>query len=170
MLRLLGSVLLMAGAVGVALGLIGKLTARLALLRALVQALEWVERELLFRLTPMSVLLKTLAERKESPAAPFFGAVYRGMAHLNETPLSRSWSEAAEEHLAPLTDEERAVVSGLGLILGRYDGEAQRAALGQAVETLKVCCGEAKSEKLRLGKVYGVLGVTAGMFLVVLLL
>ena len=58
----------------------------------------------------------------------------------------------------------------LGGILGRYDSEGQTQALALAREQLEQCLEAAVSERARMGKVYGALGLAAGAFLVIVLL
>ena len=58
MLRLMGAVLLVGGCGAVGFSAAGRLARRVEVLRALLGALEGMERELSFRLTPMPELLE----------------------------------------------------------------------------------------------------------------
>ena len=58
----------------------------------------------------------------------------------------------------------------MGCILGRYDSEGQTQALALARAQLEQCLEAAVSERARMGKVYGALGLAAGAFLVIVLL
>ena len=69
-----------------------------------------------------------------------------------------------------LEEEERGCLEQLGTVLGRYDGESQRQALAHALERMEGCRNQAREERKRLGKVYAMLGVAAGLFLVIFLL
>ena len=58
MLRLMGAALLVGGCGAVGFSAAGRLARRVGVLRALLGALEGMERELAFRLTPMPELLE----------------------------------------------------------------------------------------------------------------
>ncbi len=58
----------------------------------------------------------------------------------------------------------------LGSVLGRYDGESQRKAIEEGVSRLDRQIVQAGEDRRRLGRVYGALGMTAGLFLAVLLI
>ena len=58
----------------------------------------------------------------------------------------------------------------LGSVLGRYDGESQCRAIEEEVSRLGRQIVQAREDRRRLGRVYGVLGMTAGLFLAVLLI
>ncbi len=55
-------------------------------------------------------------------------------------------------------------------MLGRYDGDSQRQALERVLAELSRRRERAEEDRRRLGRVYGVLGVTAGLFLAILLI
>lgn len=170
MLKLLGSVLLAGGAATLGFSAAAQLERRVRALRTLLGALEVMEREVSFRLTPMPELLSSLAERTPCPVGSFFSHCWSGLEHLGEKRLEEIWDEALEAVPMDLDVEERQVLHELGGVLGRYDGEGQREALALARVQLGGCLVRASEERTRLGRVYGALGLAAGMFLVILLL
>lgn len=171
MLKLCGALLLMAGAAGLGFGAAAQLEARVTGLRAMVGALAQMERELSFNLTPMPELLDRLAREAQPPAALFFARCRAGMGRLGEQSMGALWREAlAEESGLLLTHEEQQTLCALGDVLGRYDGDGQRAALQNTMEEMGRFLAGAQRERDRLGRVYGVLGLGAGAMLVILLL
>ena len=58
----------------------------------------------------------------------------------------------------------------MGDVLGRYDGEGQRTALAHARAELELALEQAREDGEKRGRMYRVLGVAAGAFLVILLL
>ncbi len=70
----------------------------------------------------------------------------------------------------PLAEEERKNLEELGRMLGRYDLEGQLRSIQNAKAGLKRCLDHAVRERDRLGRVFGVLGVSSGAVLVLLLL
>ena len=170
MLKLIGAVLLAGGAAALGFSAAAQLERRVRALRELVSAVEVMERELTFRLTPMPELLSALAERTREPVSRFFACCLDGMKELGEFPLSALWENALAEVPMDLGAEEREVLRALGGVLGRYDGEGQREALELTRVQLSQCLERAAEDRTRLGRVYGALGLTAGAFLVILLL
>ena len=80
------------------------------------------------------------------------------------------WRDSLSAVPLRLTEEDQALLDRLGLVLGRYDGDSQRVALEDAAASLRSLQGEASDDRRRLGRVYGVLGMTAGLFLAILLI
>ena len=58
----------------------------------------------------------------------------------------------------------------LGEVLGRYDGDGQREALAHTRAELSRALEQAREAREKQGRMYQVLGITAGAFLVILLL
>jgi stage III sporulation protein AB len=80
------------------------------------------------------------------------------------------WREELETCPLQLTAEDRQMLEQLGSVLGRYDGESQCRAIEEEVSRLGRQIVQAREDRRRLGRVYGVLGMTAGLFLAVLLI
>lgn len=146
-----------------------ELKLRVAQLRAVLAALEEMERELRCRLTPMPELLAGLGERTPGEAGRFFARCAAGMEEL-DGPFSLLWDRALAESGLSLTEEDRRVLGELGGTLGRYDAASQCAAIGQVRSRLAGNLAAAVERRDRLGRVYGVLGLSAGAALVILLL
>lgn len=170
MLKLVGAVLLAGGAAFLGFSAAAQLERRVKALRAMLGALESLERELSFRLAPMPELLEELTRRTQPPINAFFARCLAGLDTLGEHTLSELWNESLEAVPMNLGPEERQVLRELGGILGRYDGDGQREALALSRTQLSQCLTSAVEERTRLGRVYGVLGLTAGALTVILLL
>ena len=169
MLRLLGAALLVAGCGGLGFSAAGGLARRVRVLRALVGALEGLERELSFRLPPTPELLERAAE-SPPPVGELFARCRAKLDGLGERPLSQLWREAVAETPLELEEPERRALEELGDVLGRYDGEGQRAALARTRAELSRALGLAREKQEKQGRMYQVLGLTAGAFLAILLL
>jgi len=170
MLRLLGAVLLMGGASAIGFSAAAQLRARVTCLRAFLGAVEYMERELAFRLTPVPVLFNSLAAMDITLAKGFFVRCVKGLTELGEKPLHVLWCEALEKSKLPLDDDETRTLAELGNVLGRYDGDGQREALALVHGRLARFLECAEEERNRLEKVYGALGLSAGAFLLLVLL
>lgn len=170
MIRLIGALLLAGGASLLGVLAAGRLDRRVRALQALLGALELLERELSFRLTPMPALLSTLAKRSPAPINAFFARCLAGLSALGERTLADLWEEALEKVPMDLEEEERQILRELGSVLGRYDGESQQESLGLARVRLGQCLVKAGEERSRMGRVYRVLGLAGGSLLVIVLL
>ena len=142
MIRMLGAVCLAAGPVWLGMSAAAELAHRERALGALCAGLELMERELALRLTPLPQLMEELAHRTEEPARRLFSACRRALDGLERETFAHAWRRLTDQ--LPVSPGARRELEGL------------RARAGE--------------ERLRLGKVYGALGVTAGAFLVILLL
>lgn len=86
-----------------------------------------------------------------------------------EERLETAWVGALEEAALPLTREERRTVADLGAVIGRYDVSQQRPALAAARGRLEEHLARAGEERRRLGRMWSVLGLSAGTLAVVML-
>lgn len=86
-----------------------------------------------------------------------------------EQHLEAAWSGALEASGLPLTQEERRTIAALGAVIGRYDVSQQRPALEAARSRLEEQMARAAEERGRLGRMWSVLGVSAGVLAVVML-
>ena len=170
MLKMAGAALLLAGGVGLGVLAVKRLERRVTALRSLTEALELMERELDFRLPPMKELIRETARRSAQPASEFLNVCAEKMDEWDGQPLSGLWQQAALEQLPALKPCDQETLFSVGAVLGRYDAESQRGVLSAARERLTGFLSDAVEERRRQGRVYGVLGATAGAFLVILLL
>ena len=170
MMRLVGVVLLVAGCGAVGLGAVSRLDGRVRDLRELAAGLEVLQRELGWRLAPLPEALKRAAEEAHGRASFFFSRCAQGARELNGRPFQQIWREALESCCLRLDGDDRALLGQLGMVLGRYDADSQRQAIEGVAARLDRRQVQAAEERQRLGRVYGVLGMTAGLFLVILLI
>jgi len=170
MLKLIGSVLLMGGASAMGFSAAAHLRTRVRCLRSFAAAVEYMERELSFRLTPTPALLRDLTDTAFAPANRFFAHCSGKLSELGEKPLNILWRQALEKSGLPLEQDEMRTLFELGEIIGRYDGDGQCEALSLARDRLEGFVKCALEEQYRLEKVYRALGLSSGAFLLLVLL
>lgn len=170
MIRMAGVCLLTAGCGALGLGAVGRLDNRVRDLMELSAGLDILQRELSWRLSPLPGALETAAAGTHGRAARFFAYCAQGSASLDGTPFRALWAEGLARCPLGLDREDRALLEQLGPVLGRYDGDSQRQALEGVLAGLARRQELAAEDRRRLGRVYGVLGVTAGLFLTILLI
>ena len=170
MIRLLGAALLMAGCCGLGLSAVNRLDGRVRDLRELSAGLELLQRELGWRLAPLPQALEAAAGGTHGQAARFFTFCAQESKQRAGTPFRTLWDRGLEQCPLRLNREDRILLEQLGPILGRYDGDSQRQAVENVLAGLGRRQAQAEDDRQRLGRVYGVLGLTAGLLLTLMLI
>lgn len=168
-MRLLGTLLLAGGAALLGLSAAQRTKWRVGELRMLVEGLRAMLRELSYRLAPLPELLISAGEGNCGRVKQFFFRCAQGADQLNGRTFQSVWDQALRESRMCLLSDELRCLETLGTVLGRYDSEIQRQTLQMAITRLEELCEEAQTQSVRLGKLYSVLGLTAGAFLMILL-
>ena len=170
MIRLVGAALVAGGSALLGLLAVSGLDRRVRDLAALAAGLEQMTRELDYRLAPLPELLSAAAEAAGGRAGEFFRRAAEGARRLEGRRFQDCWEDALADAGLGIESQDRAVLTGLGGVLGRYDGESQSAALREAAERLARLGDEAAERRKQSGRVYGALSLTAGAFLLILLI
>lgn len=118
---------------------------------------------------PLPRLLGELAEKCAGPARELFAACARELARTDREEFSCLWRRAVEE-CRGLGDGEKNCLFPLGETLGQCALADQKQTVAIVREQLSRLCLRAEEESLRQGRVYRVLGLSGGSFLVILLL
>lgn len=170
MMRLLGAALVVAACGSLGLAAVARLNGRVRDLGELAAGLDALQRELGWRLSPLPQALETASKAARGPAAQFFSQCAQKAGQAGDQAFQQVWREGLSAAPLWLRPEDRTLLDRLGPVLGRYDGDSQRRALEDAAAGLRSLQGEASDDCRRLGRVYGALGLTAGLFLVIILL
>lgn len=169
MIRLLGALLTAGGGAFLGLSAARRLKRRARVLRQLAGALEQMDREVAFRLTPMPRLMEQLAAWPE-PVGTLFANCRKGMEALGEQSLAEIWRRALAETDLDLEGRAAAVLDELGEVLGRFEESGLRSALARAAAELAREGELAREDGEKRGRMYQVLGLAWGGLLVILLL
>lgn len=169
MLQIVGKCLLLAGMTIMGIQHTLSLKRRVSCLHEFLMALERLERELAFALLPVDVLLGQMRSGAHGPTQHFFLSCEEQFCQRGEERLEEIWSNLLQATALPLREEDRVLLQEIGRILGRYDGDSQRLAFQRIHGRVEESIRKAKEEAERMGKVYPVLGVTAGFFFIILL-
>lgn len=158
MARALGAALVLGACAYLGLRLAGELRARVRLLGELCDRLALLRSDVVFRLLPLPEALSHAG----------FGALTARLAQKQPPPLETLWHDYFAT-LEPLAAEPRAALDALGAQLGKYDAEAQRAALDACIEALRAAQTDARALSARRGRLYSGLGLTLGLLVAVTL-
>jgi len=170
MTRLLGAALVIAGCGALGLAGVRRLDCRVRDLGELAAGLDALQRELGWRLAPLPQALEAAAKAAHGPAAQFFSQCGEKAGQPDGQTFRQVWRDSLSAAPLCLTDGDKALLDRLGQVLGRYDGDSQCLALEETAADLRQLQGDAADDRRRLGRVYGVLGMTVGLFLAILLI
>ena len=170
MMRLMGAALVVAGCGALGLRAAARLEGRVRDLGELAAGLDTLRRELGWRLSPLPDGLEAAGRALHGPAADFFAQCARPARAPDGQAFQEVWRAELDAAPLRLKPEDRALLERLGPVLGRYDGDSQRLALEEGAAGLRALQGAAADERNRLGRVYGVLGVTTGLLAAIVLL
>ena len=169
MIRVIGGALLLCGSILSGWIAAGRLDARVGTIRQMLAAIQTIRRELAFSLTSVPCMIERLETQTKGPLHLFFNRFQTALHQLGTKSMGELWNETLQKAELPIQPEERNLFATLGEVLGRYDGEGQETYFSFLTEELERCQRAAEEERNRMGKVYRVLGVTVGGFLIVLL-
>ena len=134
MLKLIGALLLAGGAGALGCSAAAQLSRRVAVLRALLGALEGMEREIAFRLTPMPELLERAAAESPPPVCTLFARCRTLLDELGERSMAELWREALQEPGKPALKQSLEIADLLQGLEGWERGSGSRRFSGYGVQ------------------------------------
>lgn len=169
MVRMIGAVLVAAGAAWMGFQAAGGLRRQVRELRRMAGGLALLEGELELNAPPLAQLLARGAARSEGAAQEVFQGCAAGLDRLDQEDFSSLWRRQVglRTELGP---EGQAVLVPLGDMLGRYTQERQRECLSAVCRRLEETADRLEAETRSRVRVYEALGLSGGAFLVILLL
>lgn len=170
MIRWAGAALLSATAAWLGLNAAIRLGKRSTDLRGMICGLSAMERAISDRGASLQEMLTDGAQVSGGPSGEFFRFCAHGVTRLEGKPFCTLWEISLKGAPLTLTPVDVQVIEALGSVLGRYDVDSQCRALRQALNRLERQLEGAEDEQERMGKVYGSLGVSAGLLLFLLFL
>ena len=145
------------------------LRTRARILNGLLTAVELMKNEISSHLTPLPEVCKLASLTAPSPLSGFFSRLSRDLQDPEAGTVQQLMRRNLDRYDLLLRAPERQTLLDLGAALGRYDVEGQLRALDLAGKRLEGFAGQAQSEQKQRAKACGVLGVCAGLALVILL-
>lgn len=169
MLRLLGTVLVAAGCAWIGFRAAAALREQERALQDMDNGLALLEQELELDGPPLPQLMDRLLPRCRGAARELFQGCQQALERLEEESLSQSWRRLVEQR-RELGPEGRQCLLSLGDTLGRCGCQEQRQAVAGVRCRLARLNARTEEERRRREKIYQLLGVSGGAFLVILLL
>lgn len=169
MLKFLGAVLTAAGCTGLGMQRAAALRSQVRALEEVIQGLILLESELDLRCESLPAMMPALAQRSVGTARTLFSACAMGLERLDERPFSQTWNNSVDA-LEQLCPRGKELLRPLGNCLGRYESAEQCRAVQGVQRQLELLRDQKWQDCCRLGKVYQVMGLAGGGFLMILLL
>lgn len=138
-------------------------------LRQLKVALQSLEAEIVYGLTPLSEACDHIARQIAEPIATLFGQFSKEL-QAGEQTANCAWEKALDAcwEDAALKSSEKEVLLQFGATLGQHDRQHQQKHIRLAIAHLEREEVEAKDEQSRYEKMLKSLGLLAGLLLVIL--
>ena len=167
MVKVIGALLVLSAAGGFGISRAVGFYRQVRLLQDFCSVLEILKCELNYTMTPLPTLCRVTAKRTSGAAAAFL--VSYAMAVEQGIPRSRAASAAMDgtKGLKLPSDAEMALLELFGT-LGRYDLDGENRLLAATSQRLKSASDRFEAEKRPLAKGYALLGLCAGVALVIL--
>ena len=167
MLRLIGCAMLLCSSTALGFGAANILKERANELADLISSLRMAELEISERKTPLQKLLGKAASETTGKVNLFFTLCESRLRKGEDDEFSKIWTEAADAAEMHISQQENMILCSVGNVLGRYDADSQCYVLKTAREELISAHEEAKELSARMGRVYRMLGLTAGSVLAI---
>jgi len=169
MLRLTGAVLTAASCAWIGFRKADALKSREQALWEMGQGLGLLAQELELDAPPLPRLMERLAARTQGCAGALFSGCCAGLERLDRESFPDLWRRLVG--LCPqLGEDGMECLAGLGETLGRCGVDAQLRAVDGVRRQLEQLARCAREDTQRLGRVYRLMGLSGGGFLVILLL
>jgi stage III sporulation protein AB len=169
MVRLLGAVLIAGAGAWIGFHAESRLRSRVRALGEMAVGLSLLEQELELDGPPLPQLMERLERRTAGSARKLFGGCRQGLERLEQEEFSALWHRLVAD-AAELGQEGQDCLYPLSHTLGHCDTREQCRTVAVVRSRLEELRGRAEVECRRQGKVYRVLGLSGGVFLVILLI
>lgn len=135
-------------------------------LAGFLEAMRFIEAELLNSARPLPELFEELSKLAKPEVRSFFIYLSEKMPHIGDESVSELWrSRIMSDRKLSLSQVQRQELCRPGLMLGRYVGQEQAAAIESCISRLEPEL-ERATETARNGfKLYTGLGLTTGLML-----
>jgi stage III sporulation protein AB len=171
MMKLIGAVLVLFAATILGFYKASLYAQRSKQIRHLIQALQRLETEIVFGLTPLEEAFLRLGNQLPKPIADFFSHAGLTLRQASGQPASEIWRQTVEQHWkwTAMKNGEKDILLGLASTLGRTDRDDQVKHLRLAVSQLQAEEFQAQDEQRRYESMWKSLGVLMGALVVILM-
>lgn len=170
-MKIIGAILIIMATTWVGFEFAKRLSERPRQLRQLKVALQSLESEIMYGLTPLAEASEHIAKQIPKPISYFFLCFSEGLKNGGASVRS-AWEESLKEtwHLTALRNGELEVMSQFGATLGQHDREHQQKQIRLTLTHLEREEGDAVEAQNRYEKMLKSLGFLTGILIVILMI
>ncbi|MEB3101451.1 stage III sporulation protein SpoIIIAB [Ferviditalea candida] len=171
MLKLMGAALVLFAGAMAGFYQSWRLASRPRQIRGLIHALQVLETEIVYALTPLPEALRKLGRKTAAPVSGLFGQIGDRLEQEQGITLQEVWEFTALDYWkqTAMKETEREIVRQLGRTLGISDREDQVKHLHLAIRELQREEMTAIDEQKRYEKMWKSLGILAGVLIVIMM-
>ncbi|MBP3952315.1 stage III sporulation protein SpoIIIAB [Bacillus suaedae] len=140
-------------------------------LRQLKVAIQSLEAEMMYGLTPLAEASENISKQLPKPVSSFFECFSKRLINKEETAYE-AWQESLKETWAQtsMLESEREVMLQFGATLGQHDRQQQQKQIKLTLSHLDREEQEARERQQRYEKMIKSLGFLSGLLIVILML
>ncbi|MFC0561626.1 stage III sporulation protein SpoIIIAB [Halalkalibacter alkalisediminis] len=170
-MKLIGAVVIILATTWLGFEFAKRLSERPKQLRQLKVAIQSLEAEIMYGLTPLAEASEHIAKQMPKPISYFFEHFSNRLLTKQETAFE-AWEESLKEtwNLTSMLDSEREVMMQFGATLGQHDREQQQKQIKLTLAHLEREEHEAKERQHRYERMIKSLGFLTGLLIVILML
>lgn len=170
MLKLLGSILVVAACSAVGFGFAANIRTQASQLEQLAGALEYMKNEITYRLTPLPELFVLLSKTMDHTVGAFFGRCAQHLEADRSASIQHVFRHAMQQTQLQLPPGANQALLELSLSLGTFDATGQVSAIELAATRLRQEFQALQARRRERCRSYETIGVCAGLALAVILL
>lgn len=172
MLKLTGSLLLMAGCTGLGVNKVMEEKCRIKELREMRRMIIRIQNEMIYGKRTLPEICLLFGQCMEEPYRSAYTAIFMELEENHGAAFPSIWKEQMEKNMKdlPLKEEEKDILRRLPEHMGLLDETMQAADIGQSLDMISGHITQAEAEYENKTRVIMSLSVMAGLFLVILLL
>lgn len=172
MLKLLGSICILAGCIGWGGSRIREERERIQNLRELIRTVKRIQNEISYGKHTLPEICLILSEYSRPPYRECFRRIYEQNRRQEDICLEQIWEQELMQGLqtACLQEEEREILKNLPQNLGIQEEKYQAESIGQSLDLLIRKCRQAEDAYESRSRVIFSLSILTGMFLMIMLL
>ncbi|WP_078552918.1 stage III sporulation protein SpoIIIAB [Bacillus alkalicellulosilyticus] len=170
-MKLLGAIIILIGSTWVGFEFAKRLSERPRQLRHLKVALQSLEAEIMYGMTPLAQASANLAKQLPKPMTYLFERFsYHLLNHRDS--VASAWEESLREtwHLTALLQSEFEIMKQFGTTLGQHDRANQQKQIRLTLAHLEREEGDARDKQNRYEKMIKSLGFLTGLLIIILML
>lgn len=170
-MKLLGAILIILASTWAGVEWSRTVSERSRQLRMLKSALQSLEAEIVYGMTPLSIACSHICRQVGHPVSWFFDS-FRKRLEEGHTTAHEAWMKSMDEvwKYTAFKQEEKEIMNQLGATIGQQDREHEQKQLQLALIHLEREEQEARDNQMKYEKMFKSLGFLGGVLLVILLI